>query len=152
MTDLVPVPRTIVGTEQQLRAVLKTHLDAGTLVTPIDQLKATPTSRNPDKLWIRAEILVPGPRPGIGRTLAQLDRNHPIGGPVLKALLFGLVVLAGVLGLIFALIEVIKHTVSMQALTTFGGFLLVVALLFALAAAKGHGRHSGKGWHYTDCK
>ena len=156
MTDLVPVTRVIVERRETIERYLQGRMTAGRLLTPIDQVKATPTRKDPGLYWLRVTVLEPAPKTGAREWLAGLDKRHPIGGPIAKALAFGLAVLAGLLAMVLALIELIMHTVSLRSLETFGGallLLLAIALLASRRKAGGrHSSHDGKGWHYTDCK
>lgn len=153
MAELVPVTRTVVETEEKLRRLLNHKMATGRLVTPIDQITSARSRKDPQKWAIRATFLEPAPKPTLRQRWAGLDKAHPIGGPLLKAGLFGLAVLAGLGGIGFALVEVIAHTVTRGMLTSLGGGLLVLGLLIALAGrGGGSGHHSGKGWHYTNCK
>lgn len=158
MTELVSVTRTVVDTEAGLRRYLEVKHSTGRLLTPIDQIKALPTARDPEKLWLRVTVLEPAPKPSLRYRMMRFDRRHPIAAPVLKALLFGVGVLVALIGFGVALFQIFVHTVSPATMRGLGGVLLLLGLLVALATLgtkSGSGRHSshdGKGWHYTDCK
>jgi hypothetical protein len=156
MTALVPVTRTVVDTPEVLERLLRTAHANGRLVTPVDQIKASPTARNPEKWWIRADFLEPVPKQTLRQRWATMDKRHPIAGPVFKALTFGLAVVAGLLAIVASLVELVVHTVPKQTLIDMGVALLILAALAVFAVGRGssgrHSSHDGKGWHYTDCK
>lgn len=152
MTALVPVTRTIVDNPQALESMLRAAHQQGRLVSRIEEIKAAPTARDPNLWWVQVQLLE---KPGWRVRLARLDAEHPIAGPMLKALAFGLIVVAVLLGVVVGLIEVVAHTVSGRDVSVGLGVLVLLAVLAAFAFGRTPGRHAshdGKGWHYTDCK
>jgi hypothetical protein len=156
MTDLVPVTKPIVGTEAEIRRVLDRAFTEGRLLTPVEQIKSRQLANHTDKWMVTATILEPAPERTWRDRLAELDRRHPLGGPMLKALAFGLAVVAFLLALVLGLLALIWHFLPVNAIAGGGGMLLLLAALAAFAFGRGtggrHTGHNGKGWHYTDCK
>lgn len=154
MTELVPVSRTIVDRPEVLERLLREKHRQGRLLSDPAEIRAAPTTKNPDLWWVRVQVLEPAPRRTLRERLARLDRDHPVAGPIGKALALALLALAAVVALVLALIETVTHLVPAGTLAGAGGALLVVGVVLLLARGSGgrHSSHNGKGWHYTKCK
>lgn len=154
--DLVPVSRLVVDDREAIERLLRAKVASGRLLTPIDEIRATPTARNPEKYWFRATFLEPAPKLTFRQRVAAFDRRHPFGGPVFKALAFGVAVAFGFLLILLAFIKMVRGIVSGLPLGPIGFGVVFLALAFLYVTRRprrhlGQG-HKGKGWHYTDCK
>jgi hypothetical protein len=150
MTDLVPITRTVVDDAEPLADALRAMHAAGRLVTAPDTIRATPTKGG--KWWVRVQVLEPAPKPIRRQRLADFDRRHPILGPCLKALAFGLTVLSAVAFVLVAVGFAIARTIGWA---TVGAALFAVASLAAMLvalASSGHRGHDGWGFHWSKCK
>lgn len=148
MTDLVPVTRTIVDYPDRLEHYLRTASAGGRLVTAARDIN--PVALESGRFAIKVTVREPAP----AQRLATFDQRHPILGPCLKALTFGLAVVASVAGVLFGIGWLIWSTVGAATLSSIGlGIALVLGLAAAALRSGDHpGHQKGMGFHWTKCK
>jgi hypothetical protein len=154
MTDLVPVTRTIVDDRHGLEAALRARHRAGRLVT--EPHRIDPIRLASGQYAVRVVVLEPAPRHTVRP--ASFDERHPILGPCLKALAFGigaLLLVASVLAGAGLLGYLAIGGAGIAAIGKWlGAGIMTLAILAWLARSRSsnHGDHKGMGWHYTKCK
>lgn len=152
MTDLVPVTRTIVDDEVRLRRALEAIYLSGRLLTAPENVRAV---RLRSGLWhVSVRMMEPAPKLTRRDRIAAFDRRHPILGPCLKALAFGVTVLGLVAGALFGIGYLVVASVGLRTLANVGLLVLIVLGIILYACTRGgdHGHRKGYGYHWTRCK
>lgn len=153
--ELVPVVRTIVGDREQVANVLRATHQAGRLVT--EPWDIEPVLTRHGRYAVRVTVMEPPAARTMRERRADFDKRHPIMGPVLKALTFGVSVLTLIAVVLFGIGFLIVGAVGMHAIKEGALYALVVLVGVVLlwlfrSGGSGHSNHKGMGWHYTKCK
>jgi hypothetical protein len=149
MTDLVPVTKTIVETQEHLEAFLRTAHLRGRLLT--DPGLIAPVRLESGKFRVQVRMLMPPERVTRKARMARWSARHDVLSAMLKALVFGLAVTL-LIGGSLVMIGYALYSYFGSALVMGAAAAVALAGLALLSRTSAHRSHDGWGFHWTKCK